>query len=280
MYFEILSETEGTLMYSSGSIEVGGSSLYYTVETIRSDAPWLVFCNSLLTDHTVWDGQVATFKDQYNILRYDQRGHGRSGDPDQPMSFAVLGSDAIAIMEACGVPAATFIGLSMGTPTALDIWGKRPDLISRLVLCDGQSRPTETGIGLWNERIEEAREIGLDAYCAATVGRWFGPQFLAQQPEQAQVFLSMMMRTRFAGFENCVRALQNFDYADLLPSIAVPTQILVGANDGGLPQVMQEMQERIPGARLTEISGAGHIPNVEQAVTFNKALASFLIETA
>jgi pimeloyl-ACP methyl ester carboxylesterase len=131
------------------------------------------------------------------------------------MSFDVLGSDAIAIMEACGVPAATFIGLSMGTPTALDIWGKRPDRISRLVLCDGQSCPTEQGIGLWSERIEEARAIGLDAYCRATLGRWFGSQFLTQQPEQAQLFLSMMMRARFACFESCVRALQNFDYADL-----------------------------------------------------------------
>lgn len=267
-------------MLSSGSVEVGGISLHYTVETTHENAPWLVFCNSLLTDHTVWDGQAAALEGQYNILRYDQRGHGKSGDPDGPMTFDILGSDAIAIMEACGVPAATLIGLSMGTPTALDVFGKRPDLISRLVLCDGQSRPTETGIGLWSDRIEEARENGLDAYCAATLGRWFGAQFLKEHPEQAQKFLAMMRRTRFAGFENCVRALQNFDYADLLPSIMVPTQIFVGANDGGLPQVMQKMQERIPAARLMQIDGAGHIPNVEQAATFNKALSRFLSETA
>ncbi|MCX7561351.1 alpha/beta fold hydrolase [Sulfitobacter sp. F26204] len=266
-------------MSGSEHVQVDGASLYFEVESAHSGAPWLVFCNSLLTDHTVWDGQVAAFKDRYNILRYDQRGHGRSSDPDGPMSFDVLGSDAIATMEACDIPTATFIGLSMGTPTALDIWGKRPDLISRLVLCDGQSRPTQQGIGLWSERVQEARTIGLDAYCRATLGRWFGSQFLEKQPEQAQVILSMMMRTRFAGFENCVRALQNFDYADLLPSITVPTQILVGANDGGLPIVMQQMCENIPAAKLTEIAGAGHIPNVEQAAAFNKALGDFLSKT-
>jgi 3-oxoadipate enol-lactonase len=59
----------------------------------------------------------------------------------------------------------------------------------------------------------------------------------------------------------------------------VPTQIFVGANDGGLPKVMQEMQEKIPAAKLTEIAGAGHIPNVEQAAIFNEELGDFLSET-
>jgi 3-oxoadipate enol-lactonase len=266
-------------MSSSGKIQVDGASLYIVAETVHPDAPWLVFCNSLLTDHSVWDGQVAALRDKYNILRYDQRGHGNSSDPDQPLSFEVLGSDAITIMDECGITSATFIGLSMGTPTALSVWGKRPDLISRLVLCDGQSRATEQGVVQWDERVDEAREVGLNAYCRATLGRWFDTPFLTEQPEQVDIFLTMMMRTRFSGFEHCVRALQHFDYSNLLPTITVPTQIFVGANDGGLPQVMQKMQEKIPSAKLVEIRGAGHIPNVEQTATFNEMLNSFLTQT-
>lgn len=41
--------------------------------------PWIVFVNSLLTDYTMWEGVMARLSAKYNILAYDQRGHGKVG---------------------------------------------------------------------------------------------------------------------------------------------------------------------------------------------------------
>ena len=54
-------------------------------------APWMVLSNSLVTDLTVWNRQVAAFADRYRILRYDQRGHGGTGIPPSPADYRTVG---------------------------------------------------------------------------------------------------------------------------------------------------------------------------------------------
>lgn len=256
-------------------VNVNGTSLHCRIDGPSTDAPWIVCCNSLLTNFHLWDQQVARFSGTYNILRYDQRGHGKSRPPDHPVTFDILGNDLIALMQHFGIARATFVGISMGTPTGLDIWSKRPDLIERLVLCDGQARPTPEGSKLWDERLAIAKSIGWNAYIDDTLKRWFSPEFFETMPDQAAGMREMMLKTSFAGFENCIRALQNFDYYSVLPTISCPVLLMVGSNDGGLPAVMLNMKAQIPSARLEVIPDAGHISNVEQHDAFSSALADF-----
>jgi pimeloyl-ACP methyl ester carboxylesterase len=62
-----------------------------------------------------------------------------------------------------------------------------------------------------------------------------------------------------------------------LAGIAVPTLVVVGQDDALSPlDVAREMQERIPGAELAVLPGAGHLSNLEAAEGFNEALAGFL----
>ena len=56
-------------------INANGISINYQIDGPEG-APWLIFSNSLLTNLTMWDEQVAALKDSFRILRYDQRGHG------------------------------------------------------------------------------------------------------------------------------------------------------------------------------------------------------------
>ena len=74
----------------------------------REGAPWIVFSNSLVTDLTVWDAQVAAFGDRYRILRYDQRGHGGTDVPNGPATITQLSEDAAALMVHFGVTGAVF----------------------------------------------------------------------------------------------------------------------------------------------------------------------------
>ena len=64
-----------------------------------------------------------------------------------------------------------------------------------------------------------------------------------------------------------------------LEKFALPTHIVVGDEDQLTPPEMSRpMAERIPGARLTLIEGAGHLSNIEQPEIFNRAVLPFLIE--
>jgi 3-oxoadipate enol-lactonase len=74
------------------------------------------------------------------------------------------------------------------------------------------------------------------------------------------------------GFVGCAQAIQQLDYLPQVNRIAVPTTLIVGANDGPLPQAMQALQQLIAGAVLEIIPGAGHLPNIDQPTAFNAAL--------
>ena len=248
-------------------------SLRYSVEG-RDGAPWVVFSNSICTDMSLWDGQAARLAPNFRVLRYDQRGHGGSSVPSAPCNFEQLGSDVAALLDHLHIDACTFVGLSMGVPTGLELYAKQPQRIERLVFCDGQAATAPAGAAGWEERIEMARRDGMEAFADATVARWFSADQV--KDGRADVVRRMIAATPFAGFEACARALQSYAYADVLPRIAVPTLLIAGKDDGKMPETMARMRDAIAGSRLVEIANAGHIPSIAQPEHFNRTLETFL----
>jgi len=64
---------------------------------------------------------------------------------------------------------------------------------------------------------------------------------------------------------------------DALPSIQVPTLIIVGDQDQPFLDPCEYMAKKIPGARLEVIAGAGHSSNLDQPEAFNRVLREFLV---
>lgn len=78
-----------------------------------------------------------------------------------------------------------------------------------------------------------------------------------------------------------LRALDAFDAAALVGTIRVPTLVAVGNADAMLPvEGARDLQERIAGARLEVIDGAGHMVANEQPVAFAETLLRFLGQTS
>ncbi|WP_137045291.1 alpha/beta fold hydrolase [Pseudolabrys sp. FHR47] len=260
-------------MSETNTFTRGGVSIRYRIDG-RNGAPWIMFSNSICTDLSLWDDQAAALAADFRVLRYDQRGQGGSSVPSAPCNFDQLGGDVAALLDHLGIDRCTFVGLSMGVPTGLDLYAKHPQRIERLVLCDGQAATAPAGAAGWEERIEMARRDGMEAFADATVARWFSSDQVKEG--RADCVRKMIATTPFAGFEACARALQNYAYVDVLPRITAPTLLIVGKDDGRIPETMARMRDAIAGSRLVEIAGAGHIPNIAQPEQFNRALDAFL----
>ena len=82
-------------------------------------APWIMFSNSLATNLSMWDPQVADFAPSFRVLRYDQRGHGGTEAPAGRYTYPQLVADAVALLDALEIARTHFVGLSMGGATAL-----------------------------------------------------------------------------------------------------------------------------------------------------------------
>ena len=125
---------------------------------------------------------------------------------------------------------------------------------------------------VWNDRMASALQDGCQSLAVPTTERWFGAPFLASNSTIAKAFQDTISQTQVNGFLSCAKAIQGLNYLDQISQIKVPTTLIVGANDGPLPQAMQGMQEKIHGSHLAIIPQAGHLPNIDQAHLFNAAL--------
>src|SRR5512132_2871515 len=131
--------------------------LHYSLEGDES-RPVLTLSNSLSIDLDMWTPQMAAFIKHFRVLRYDTRGHGQSGVPAGPYSFAQLGADVIGLFDHLGIERSHFCGLSMGGITGMWLGIHQPQRIHRLVLCNTAAyiAPRE----VWSGRIATVMASG------------------------------------------------------------------------------------------------------------------------
>ena len=259
-----------------GTVTVNGQALKCRLDGPEG-APWLVFSNSLMTDLSLWNGQVAAFGNSHRILRYDQRGHGGTPVPPEACTFDQLRDDLAALLTHFDVTAATVVGISMGGVTVLGLGAAHPARVARIMLCDCGPASAPAGSAAWDERIAVAQAGGMDALAGPTIERWFRPQTLQSGLPGVDRVRTMIKTTPLDGFIRAARALQNYDYRPALATLPMPVHLAVGENDAAVPAAMRAMAESCPGATLTIIPDSGHLPNIEQEARFNAALASIFV---
>lgn len=247
--------------------------LHYRVDG-APQAPWLVLSNSLGTDLDMWSPQMPALERSFRVLRYDQRGHGKSTVPPGPYSIAQLGRDVIGLCDVLTIPRAHFCGLSLGGVSGMWLGVNAPERIDRLVLCN-----TAAKIGtpeLWDARIAAVRQGGMGAIVDAVLGRWFTPSFAAQSTSEMAAVRAAILRTPPEGYIGCCAALKAMDLREAITTIRAPTLVIAGTHDIATPAADgQLVAQRIPGARLVELPAA-HLSNIESAAAFTAALVAHL----
>lgn len=259
----------------TGRLAVDGCQLAYRIDGAEG-LPWLVFCNSLATDLSMWDAQVAHLAGHFRMLRYDQRGHGASAVPAAACTFDVLAGDLVALMDHLHIARASLVGISMGAVTVLAVAARHAGRVARVLACDGQWMAPPGARDAWEARIATAREQGMAPLVDQTVQRWFTPAFTARPSAALEQVRAMIAAAPPLGYIANIRALQDYDLRAEMAAISVPCMLLAGAEDGALPGVMRHMAAAIPGAQFVDVPAAGHLPNIEQADAFNALAGAFL----
>lgn len=255
------------------TLDVEGTRLRYEIQGPEG-APWLVFSNSLGTNLSMWDGQVAAFENEFRILRYDARGHGGSDAPDGPYTIDRLGQDTLALMDALGVERAGFCGLSMGGMVGMWLGTKAPERLDRLVLANTAAHMPPTD--LWDGRIRTVTEKGMDALTEQVIERWFSPDFRASHRDRIAPVREMLLATPRQGYAACCAAIRDMDQREIIRSVHTPTLVIAGAHDPATPpDKAEEIVGAIPGAELVVLEAA-HLSNIEAEAEFTATLRRFL----
>ncbi len=255
--------------------EANGARLHYRFDG-PENGPVLVLCNSLGTDHTMWDPQVPALARKLRVLRYDRRGHGASAVTPGPYTIEQLGRDALGLLDALGIERVRYCGLSLGGMTGMWLGTHAADRIERLVLCNtaAQIGPPDP----WNARIEAVRKGGMAAIESAVMARWFTPGFLARQTPMLGRMREVFLQLSPEGYVACCAAVRDMDQRESIARITAPTLVIAGTHDASTtPAAGQFMVGKIKGARYVELDAA-HISNVEAADRFTAAVLDFIAD--
>jgi 3-oxoadipate enol-lactonase len=237
-------------------------------------APVLMLSNSLGTTRQMWDPQMDAFAQRYRVIRYDRRGHGRSGAPNGPYSMEMLARDALAVMDGLGVQKAHWLGLSMGGMEGMWLGANAPDRIDRLILSNTTSHYPDRKP--WDDRIRLVREQGLGAIVPGNMERWFTRDFRERAPETIARMTDIFLGIAPEGYIGCCEAIAAMDHRPLLPKIGARTLVIAGEHDPATPVAAGEaLKAQIPGAQLAVVA-ASHIANVEQPEAYAKEVLGFL----
>jgi 3-oxoadipate enol-lactonase len=111
----------------NGNAEVNGTRIAYD---LAGSGPAVLLLHAGIGDRRMWDAQFPPFAEHFTVIRFDARGFGETRKPDAP--FAPY-ADAIALLDHLGISRAHFVGVSMGSQTAIEAAIAAPERVSALV---------------------------------------------------------------------------------------------------------------------------------------------------
>ena len=235
----------------------------------------VLMSNSLMSNYSMWDWTVPALSDKYRVLRYDTRGHGKSGVTPSPYTMAQLADDAIALLNALNIKKVHFVGLSMGGMIGQQLGARYGDRLHSLSLCDTACEMSPRS--LWDDRIATAREKGIPGMVDATLQRWFTASFAQLSPKDIDTVRAMILGTSLEGYIGCGSAIRDMSQATMLLKIKTPTLVLTGRHDPATTVEQATVIHRlVQRSRMLVIEDAAHLSNIEQPGRFNRVVRGFI----
>lgn len=203
-------------------------------------------------------------------------------DPTQIGGNVTMGDYAarvIDLLDALHIEDAVVGGCSMGGSLAFALYRRAPRYFRGLLLVDTRA---EADAPEALERREKMLQLvagtGTAAVVDEMVPKLLGGTTRRTRPDVVERARSIALANGVESIAGMIRALMSRqDSTPLLPSIRIPTLIIVGEEDTLTPpEVSERMHKAISGSQLAVLPAAGHLSSLEDPQTFNDTLARFL----
>lgn len=242
----------------------------------------VVLLHAGVADRRMWSSQLQWLSAEYCAVAYDRRGFGQTAHADEPYSQV---KDLLAVLDGMSSDAAILIGCSQGGRIAIDTALAHPERVRALVLV----APAISGEPEWEavspsiqalfDEFERAEANGdIDRINALEAHAWLdGP--LAPEGRVGGTLRDLFLDMNGIALRSEPRGTQEEPPSAIerLGRIEQPALVIWGGLD--FPDVQQRCRQlatTLPNARVCELPGTAHLPNLEQPTEFNRELQAFL----
>ncbi len=258
--------------------------------------PTVILANGLGGTFGTWRHLYGHLAPRFRVVSWDYRGFHASGMPPDPTAVDMRHQvdDLEDLLDHLSVERAALIGWSMGTQVVFELYRRRPGAVAGLGIINGTA-------GL---PFRSVRGGPLMAHLGPLLSRGLGRQrriinAVARQVTSWAGFIGVLKRVKFVSaaldetvfrdlagdfgriefghyFATMLR-LGEHDAWDVLPTIRVPTTVVVGDHDFFTPpEVARRMAREIPQARLVIVHGGSHYTPIESPEEVNRAIDDML----
>ena len=225
---------------------------------------------------------LALLQERFSVVAFDHRGVGWSERVTEPFTIVDLADDAARVLDAVGLERAHVMGISMGGMVAQELALGHRERVDRLVLgCTyaggaGSSLAAEEDFApLAAAMAAGDREGAMRAGFALNLSARYGEREGAFDEFQ-RIGLTKPAATSVIGLQ--MQAIMGHDTSGRLGELDVPTLVVHGTEDRMVPVANgRRIAELVPGARLEELEGVGHLFWWEEPERVAALLEEFLL---
>lgn len=281
-------------MHTSQTLEAAdGTSIWYG--TIGK-GPAIVLCDGFACDGFIWPYVIDHFCEDFTIVRWHYRGHGRSGIPDDlsQLSLEVMCDDLERVLDALGLEKAIFMGHSMGVQVILQAYEQFGERMSALVpICGTYKYPLETFndsdvlarmlpyidrfTAMAPKAVQAVWEKALPSQLSYLIAHLTELNHKLVRGEDFKPYLQHTGAMDVRVYVGMLKHLAEHSAEMILPKITIPTLIVASEFDSFTPMHRsQKMQELIRDSELLVLPGGSHAGPIELPDTVNGAIEKFL----
>jgi len=260
-------------------VERDGVKIYY--EDSGGDGEVLFLTHGFGSGADMWDPQLE-LNSKFRLIRWDMRGHARSDSPDDASMYSKQHQvdDMRAVLDACRVDQAVFLGHSMGAYDNMLFFFSCPENARRMraliVFASGPGFAKAKAREGWNNTSDKmAAEFATKGILANSYDRFKG-----HSAHGVKIGLAHSAKYVYGHRDDDPLFMRMRDGASVvalhLDELKLPTLILIGDKDKGFKAGCEVLKAKCPNARMEFVTNAGHMANEHQPQIFNKHITEFV----
>jgi 3-oxoadipate enol-lactonase len=268
--------SEQAVQFRDLSITVGNTRLS---ARIGGNGRPIVLFHSLLADQSSFDRILQPLAATHQVVVLNLPGFGGSESAGASLeNIADHIAACIGKLDLKQPP--ILLGNGYGGFIALLVAIRHPKAAAKLVLADCGAVFSEPGRAAFRGMSAAAKDKGLGAIADVAMRRLFAPEFQQQNPALIEERKKRFLSVDAATFHAACDALATLDVRDQLKRVTVPVLVLVGEQDEATPPAMsRELAAGLPDARLVELSGCAHVPQLQAPEIFMATIRPFIDQT-
>lgn len=219
----------------------------------------LVFIHGLSDNLYYWQPLVDTLKDNYQILRYDLRGHGLSELGKEKISMDLYVEDLLSLLDNLELSQVNLIGLSLGGAIALDFTIKHPERVSSMVLMSSFYKSDKYLTNVFNSLKRSLEKSFLEFYYTI-LPMVLCPKVIKENQEELNVFKYIASETaNVKAYIEAIDVCLNYDVEQDLEYVNVPTLIIAAKYDEiTLVNMQKELHSKIKNSDIIVFNNVKH----------------------